>query len=106
MDYTKETPMRPAKNYRKSLLKALKDPSEAAAYVNAAIEENDLDTFLLALRDVAEAQGMSAISKRAKLNRVSVYKMLSHRGNPHLESVMRLLQAAGLKLSVGVRPSA
>lgn len=97
--------MKPAKNYRESLLKALKEPSEAAEYINAAIEENDLDTFLLAMRDVAEAQGISAISRRAKLNRVSLYKMLSHRGNPHLGSVMHLLQAAGLKLSVGVRPS-
>ncbi len=97
--------MRPAKNYRESLLKALKDPSEAAEYINAAIEENDLDTFLLALRDVAEAQGMSAVSRRAKLNRVSLYKMLSHRGNPHLESVLHLLHAAGLKMSVGVRPA-
>lgn len=98
--------MQPAKNYRDSLLKALKEPAEAAEYINAAIEENDLDTFLLALRDVAEARGMSEISRRAKLNRVSVYKMLSHRGNPHLQSVMHLLQAAGLRLSVGVRPAA
>ncbi|MBI2386222.1 MAG: putative addiction module antidote protein [Elusimicrobia bacterium] len=98
--------MRPAKNYRDSLRKALRDPSEAAEYINAAIGENDLDTFLLALRDVAEAQGMAAISRRAKLNRVSLYKMLSHRGNPHLQSVLHLLQAAGLRLSVGVRPGA
>lgn len=97
--------MQSAKKYRDSLLKALKAPAEAAEYVNAAIEENDLDTLLLALRDVAEAQGMSAISRRSKLNRVSLYKMLSHRGNPHLGSVMHLLQAAGLKLSVGVRPA-
>ena len=98
--------MQPAKIYRDSLRKALKDPSEAAEYINAAIAENDLDTFLLALRDVAEAQGMAAISRRAKLNRVSLYKMLSHRGNPHLQSVLHLLQAAGLSLSVGVRPAA
>jgi probable addiction module antidote protein len=99
-------PMQPAKKYHDSLIKALKDPSEAAEYINAAIEEDDLDTLLLALRDVADAQGMSVISRRAKLNRVSLYKMLSHRGNPHLESVMHLLHAAGLKLSVGVRASA
>lgn len=98
--------MQPAKNYRDSLLKALKDPAEAADYINAAIEEDDLDTLLLALRDVAEARGMSEISRKAKLNRVSLYKMLSHRGNPHLDSVMHLLEAAGLKLSVGVRSSA
>lgn len=98
--------MQPAKNYRDSLLKALKDPAEAADYINAAIEEDDLDTLLLALRDVAEARGMSEISRKAKLNRVSLYKMLSHRGNPHLDSVMHLLEAAGLKLSVRVRSSA
>ena len=96
--------MKPAKPYRDGLLKALKSPREAAEYVNAAIAENDLDTLLLALRDVAEAQGMSAISRRAKLNRVSLYKMLSRRGNPRFESVLHLLNAAGLQVSVGVRP--
>ena len=97
--------MQPAKKYHDSLIKGLKDPLEAAEYLNAAIEEDDLDTLLLALRDVAEAQGMSSISKLAKLNRVSLYKMLSHRGNPHFQSVVHLLNAAGLKLSVGVRPA-
>jgi len=96
--------MRPARNYHDSLIKALKEPSEAAEYINAALEEDDLDTLLLALRDVAEARGMSEISRRSKLNRVSLYKMLSHRGNPHLGSVLHLLHAAGLKLSVGIRP--
>lgn len=95
--------MQSIKKYKDSLLKGLKDPAEAVEYINAAIEEDDLDTLLLALRDVAEAQGMSAISRRAKLNRVSLYKMLSRRGNPHLESVLHLLHAAGLRLSVEVR---
>lgn len=98
--------MQSIKKYHDGLMKALKDPTEAAEYINAAIEEDDLNTLLLALRDVAEARGMSLISKRAKLNRVSLYKMLSHRGNPRFQSVMHLLNAAGLKLSVGVRLSA
>lgn len=97
--------MQPAKPYHDNLIKALKDPREAAEYINAAIEEDDLETLLLALRDVAEARGMSAISRRAKLNRVSLYKMLSHRGNPHFQSVARLLHAVGLTLFVGVRAS-
>jgi len=98
--------MQRAKNYHESLIKALKNPSEAAEYLNAAIEENDLDTLLLALRDVAEAQGMSAVSRRAKLNRVSLYKMLSHNGNPHFQSIINLLHAAGLKLSVEAKAAA
>ena len=98
--------MQRAKSYHDSLMKALKDSTEAAEYINAAIEENDLDTLLLALRDVAEAQGMSVVSRRAKLNRVSLYKMLSHRGNPHLQSVINLLNAAGLRLKVAAKAAA
>lgn len=97
--------MESAKPYRDSLIKALKDPLQAAEYINAAIEEDDLETLLLALRDVAEAQGMSAISRRTKLNRVSLYKMLSSRGNPQFQSVVHLLHAVGLTLFVGVRAS-
>lgn len=92
--------MRPAKPYREVLHKALKDPSAAADYINAAIAEDDLDTLLLALRDVAEARGMSAFSRRSKLHRVSLYKMLSRRGNPRLKSFIHLLSAAGLRVSV------
>ena len=42
--------------YQKDLIEALKDPCEAAAYLNAAIEEGEREVFLLALRNVAEAQ--------------------------------------------------
>jgi probable addiction module antidote protein len=38
--------------------------------------------FLLALRNVAEARGMTKLAARSKLNRESLYKMLSKRGNP------------------------
>jgi len=43
--------------YQKDLIEALKNPAEAAAYLNAALEEVDRETFLLALRNVAEANG-------------------------------------------------
>lgn len=43
--------------YQEDLIEALKDPQEAAAYLNAAIEEGDRTLFLLALRNVAEAHG-------------------------------------------------
>jgi DNA-binding phage protein len=43
--------------YQEDLIEALKDPREAAAYLNAAMEEDDRALFLLALRNVAEAYG-------------------------------------------------
>jgi probable addiction module antidote protein len=70
-------------SYQKDLIDSLKDPCEAAAYLNVAIEEGDRSVFLLALRNVAEAHGgMAALAEKAGLNRESLYRMLSKRGNP------------------------
>lgn len=87
--------------YQEDLIEALKDPREAAAYLNAAMEEGDRTLFLLALRNVAEAHGgMAAVSEKAKLNRESLYRMLSKKGNPEIKSIFTLLHSMGLKLSI------
>ena len=87
--------------YQEDLIEALKDSREAAAYLNAAMEEGDRELFLLALRNVAEAHGgMAAVSEKAKLNRESMYRMLSKKGNPEIKSIMTLLHSMGLKMSV------
>ena len=93
----------PSKDYHASLIAALRDPEEAAAYLNAALAEQDMATFLLALRNVAEAKGMSAAAAQAHLNRESLYRMLSAQGNPHLASVQALLHALDLTLTVTVK---
>lgn len=87
--------------YQEDLIESLKNPREAAAYLNAAIEEGDRELFLLALRKVAEANGgMAAISAKAKLNRESMYRMLSKKGNPEIKSILTLLHSMGLKMSI------
>lgn len=92
------------KPYKESLLEALQDPKEAAAYLNAcledAIEEGDNKGFLLALRDVAEAQGIRQVATKSKLNRENMYKMLSVKGNPEFTSLWSLLQSLGLRLQI------
>lgn len=88
-------------SYQEDLIEALKDPKEAAAYLNAAIEEGDREVFLLALRNVAQAHGgMSQIAKKTHLKRESLYRMLSKKGNPEIKSIFNLLHAIGLKLTV------
>jgi probable addiction module antidote protein len=88
-------------SYQEDLMEALKNPREAAAYLNAAMEEGDRALFLLALRNVAEAQGgMAVVSEKAKLNRESLYRMLSKNGNPEIKSIFTLLHSMGLKLSI------
>jgi probable addiction module antidote protein len=87
--------------YQEDLIEALKDPREAAAYLNAAMEEDDRAVFLLALRNVAEAHGgMASVAEKAHLNRENLYRMLSEKGNPEIKSVLCLLQSMGLKLTI------
>ena len=90
-----------ATTYQEDLIASLKDPREAAAYLNAAMEEGDRALFLMALRNVAEAHGgMSAVSEKARLNRESLYRMLSRKGNPEIKSIFTLLHSMGLKLTI------
>jgi probable addiction module antidote protein len=87
--------------YRDNLLESLKNPEEAAQYLNACLEDDDARVFLLALRDVADARGgIRALSRDAHLNRESLYRMLSKSGNPSLDSLAAVLNACGLRLSV------
>ena len=93
--------MKPSVSYKEGLLEDLKDPKEAAAYLDAALEEGDSDTFLLALRDVAEVKGgMAKLAEQSNLNRESLYRMLSEKGNPQLSSLFSVLKSLGLKLTV------
>jgi probable addiction module antidote protein len=90
--------------YQEDLIESLKDLREAAAYLNAAMEEGDRALFLLALRNVAKAQaGMATVAEKARLNRENLYRMLSKRGNPEINSIVSLLHSMGLRLTVEPR---
>lgn len=91
----------PSLRYEDWLVERLKDPAEAAAYIEAVIEEGDQAAIMLALRQVARAQGgIAEIARKAKLTREATYRMLSKGGNPELKSLTAVLRAAGLQLSV------
>lgn len=93
------------KDYKKHLLEQLQDPEEAAAYLNAALQNEDSHLFLLALRDLAEAQGgMNWLAEEAELNRESLYRTLSRRGNPRFFNLLSLLDAFGLELIIHPKP--
>ena len=89
------------KSYKEHLLKALQDPEEAAAYLDACLEDEDSHVFLLALKDVAEARGgMSKLSKDSSLNRQSLYRTLSKTGNPKMANVFSILASLGMELHI------
>ncbi|MBA3964536.1 MAG: putative addiction module antidote protein [Nitrospirales bacterium] len=93
--------MKKSNAYQPDLLESLRTSGEAEEYLNAALEEEDSELFLLALRNLAEAQGgMAQLAERTKLNRERLHKMLSERGNPELRSLDALLHALGFRLAV------
>jgi probable addiction module antidote protein len=89
------------KKYKEYLLKSLEDPKEAAAYLDACLEDDDIHVFLLALKDIAEARGgMGQLSKKSSLNRQSLYRSLSRTGNPKLTNVCAILASLGLEFHI------
>ena len=96
--------MAKTKSYKAELLVSLKNRREAVSYLNAALEDGDPELFLLALRDVAEAQGgMTEIAGKSGLNRENLYRMLSEKGNPELASMTALLEALGFRIQIKMK---
>ena len=85
----------------------LKTRKDVAAYLNAALEDGDPAVLLQALRNVAQTKGgMGALAKAARVSRESLYRTLSARGNPKVDTLITLLRAMDLKLAVAPRKAA
>jgi probable addiction module antidote protein len=78
------------------------NPKFAAEYLKAALEDQDEPRVLLiAMRHIAEARGgVAKVAKAAGIQRESLYRALSARGNPRLSTLLAVAQAMGLKLTV------
>ena len=90
-------------DYKEGLIKRLGDHVYAAHYLNAALEDTDSASnirFLIALRDVAIANGVTNLARKTKLGRESLYKTLSKAGNPTFLTLISILNAIGLKLAI------
>ncbi len=76
----------------------LETGADMAAYLAAILEDGDSSLVTAALRDIARAKGMSAITRKTGMGRESLYKALSSQGNPELGTVLKVVRALGLKL--------
>ncbi len=70
------------------------------AYLEEALESDDPAFIAKALGTVARARGMSRIAKKSGLSRESLYKALSSDGNPEFGTIIRVMNALGLKFSI------
>ena len=83
------------------LFEQLKDSEFAAEFLNAASEDDDPATYLLALRKVVDARGgMTVVAEKTSLSRETLYRTLSRRGNPTIKTLSTILKATGLKIAV------
>ena len=90
-------------SYEDTLVKRLRErPRFAAEYLKAALEDSDEPQILLiALRHLAKASGgIAKVAKAAGIERESLHRALSARGNPRLSTLMAVTKAIGLKLTV------
>ena len=76
----------------------LETREDMAAYLEAALEDGDIGLIAAALGDIARAQGMTEVARKAGLGRESLYKALSRDGNPQFATILKVVNALGLRL--------
>ena len=106
-----QAPHQASRPHAEAVIELLRDdPAFADEYLQAAMEQADeeggREALLSALRHVAEAQGMAKVAERAGIQRESLYRALSPKGNPTLKTLVAVLEAAGLRLAIARRDEA
>lgn len=84
----------------------IKGPEDEIAHLEAALEDGDPRVIAHTFGAIARARGMSAIAKEAGVTRDALYKSLTAEGDPRLSTIMGVLKALGLELSVREAKSA
>ena len=91
-----------SRSYKDGLYRRLRDNTEAANYLQAALEDSQ-SAFLVALKNVLDARKVATVARASKLNREHIYRMLANNGNPKLNSLEKILHALGLRLAIGLK---
>ena len=76
----------------------LNSDEDMAAYLEAALEEGEPSLVAAALGDIARARGMTQLARETGLGRESLYKALSQSGNPEFSTILKVIEALGLRL--------
>ena len=92
--------MAKTKTTRYDIAEHLRTPEEMAAYLEACLEEADGNAAYIAkaLGDIARAKGMAQVARDSGLSRESLYKALSGERSPDFDTILKVVEALGLKL--------
>lgn len=78
-----------------------RDPKFAAAYLSGVLDDGDRGEIMVALRYMTNAfGGVSAVAQKTRLNTTTLYRTLSAKGNPELNSFMEIMKAVGMRILV------
>jgi probable addiction module antidote protein len=75
-----------------------------AAYLSATLEEDDPEMFLVAIKTVARARGMTQLAKDTGMGRESLYKALAPGAKPRYDTILKVLRALGVTLHAKPTP--
>lgn len=81
----------------------LEDEADIVAYLDAILEEGDAQLVAAALGDVVRSRGMARIARESGLAREGLYRSLSSQGNPELATILKVIEALGLRFTVQPR---
>ena len=92
--------MRKTKTTRYDVAEHLRTPEEMAAYLEACLDEAEGDAAFIAkaLGDIARARGMTQVARDSGLSRESLYKALSGERSPDFDTILKVVNALGLRL--------
>jgi probable addiction module antidote protein len=96
--------MRKMRSFDEYLDEHLRNPIDAAHYLNACLEEKDPLLILEALKDIARAHGVSRLAKRVSMSRTGLHKTLSRNGNPEFKTLIKILDASGIVMEFKPKP--
>ena len=99
--------MRKTVTTRYDVAEHLRTPQEMAAYLEASLEEASGDAAFIAkaLGDIARAKGMAQVARDAGLSRESLYKALSGERSPGFGTILKVIEALGLRLHAKADPT-
>ena len=77
------------------------DPALALEVINDILADGDQAELMTVLRQLAQAVGgVQTVAEQAHLNPTQLYRTLSPKGNPALNSLTAILKVMGLRLAV------
>ena len=71
-----------------------------AEYLSIVLEANDPAEFAHALGTIARAKGMTEVARASGLTREALYKALRPTSQPRFDTIMKVVHALGLQISV------